>query len=97
MQLNQQTKLLFKQNSDKFINIADDCIIDLAYFNKVIFQISTAEGGMFHQKSKPLLEWSLWLHTVRREIAVSILSSICHIYAEFISVQLQQGCINSSN
>lgn len=57
MQLNQATKLLFTLgNSGKFTNSAEDCIINLAYFNKVIFQISTAEGGMFHLKSKPLLE-----------------------------------------
>lgn len=56
MQLNQPTKLLFTQNSGKFTNSAEDCIINLAYFNKVIFQNSTAEGGMFHLKSNPLLE-----------------------------------------
>lgn len=69
MQLNQATKLLFTQNSGKFTNSAEDCIINLAYFNKVIFQISTAQGGMFHLKSKPLLERSIWLHIVGREIA----------------------------
>lgn len=56
MHLIQPTKLLFTQKSGKFTNTAEDCIINLSYFNKVIFQMSTAEGGMFHQKSKPLLE-----------------------------------------